>query len=157
MSDRQAVRHPRASLPTLFSKRLFLLPGLALLAASGIASGEVSCPDVLRVEQRVPAPSADWQVSYLDRPARLIGVTIYDGLPPDRKVRPTTQRSSGGTLTIRWRLPENRRSYYLMCSYEHTAARLYRALPPGVLLCEAAFDLNVSAVGGHPVKRMYCQ
>ena len=90
-------------------------------------------------------------------PARLIGVTVFDGLPPDRKVRPSTQRSSGGTLTIRWRLRENRRSYYVMCSYEHTAARLYAALPPGVLLCEAAFDLNVAGVGGHPVKRMFCQ
>jgi hypothetical protein len=133
-----------------------LFPGLVLLAASGVTFAEVSCPDVLTVEQRAATPS-DWQVSYLDRPSRLIGVTIYDGLPPGRKMRPTTQRSSGNTLTIRWRLPENRRSYYVMCSYEHTAARLYAALPPGVLLCEAAFDLNVAAVGGHPVKRMYCQ
>jgi len=143
-----------AFLRVLSGERLF--HGLTLLALSGIALAEVSCPDVLTVEQRA-VTSSDWQVSYLDRPSRLIGVTIYDGLPPGRKMRPTTQRSSGDTLTIRWRLPENRRSYYVMCSYEHTAARLYSALPPGVLLCEAAFDLNVAAVGGHPVRRMYCK
>jgi hypothetical protein len=147
----------RAFLGRRLSLGWCFFPGLFLLAVNGLASAEVTCPDVLSVEQRAAAPSGEWQVSYLDRPARLIGVTVFDGLPPDRKVRPSTQRSSGGTLTIRWLLRENRRSYYVMCSYEHTAARLYAALPPGVLLCEAAFDLNVAAVGGHPVKRMFCQ
>jgi hypothetical protein len=58
---------------------------------------------------------------------------------------------------LRWRLRANTRSYYIECAYEQTNARLYTALPPGVLLCEAAFDLRVNLIGGHPVKRMYCQ
>jgi hypothetical protein len=135
---------------------LFWLCG-SLLLASAASRAEVICPDVLSVQQNAAAPSPEWQVSYVDRPARLIGVTLYDGLPPDRKVHPTARTSSGGTLLIRWRLQPSRRGHYVMCSYEHTAARLYTALPPGVLLCEAAFDLNVHAVGGHPVKRMVCK
>lgn len=127
-----------------------------VLVTSMPAKAEIVCPDVLNVEQRA-APPSDWQVGYVERPARLIGVTVYDGLPRDRAVGPTTRKSTGGTLTLRWRLRENRRSYYVECSYEQTTARLYTALPPGVLLCEAAFDLRVKAVGGHPVKRMYCQ
>jgi hypothetical protein len=131
--------------------------GAAALAVSASAAAEVSCPDVLNVEQRAVPPSGEWQVSYADRPARLIGVTLYDGLPPDRVVPPTSRTSTGGTLMVKWRLRENRRSYYLLCSYEQTNARLYTALPPGVLLCEAAFDLRVNAVGGHPARRMYCK
>ncbi len=129
----------------------------ALSVCAGVAWAEVACPDVLDVRQQAAAPSADWQVSYLDRPARLIGVTLHDGLPPGNRLRPTTRRSAGGTLTLRWRLPDSPRSYYLVCSYEHTTARAYRALPPGVRDCEAAFDLNVAAVGGHPAKRVFCR
>lgn len=140
-------------------RRLRIFPALCtglVFAASMPVKAEIVCPDVLDVEQRA-APPPDWQVGYVERPARLIGVTIYDGLPRDRTVGPTTRKSTGGTLTLRWRLRENRRSYYVECAYEQTTARLYTALPPGVLLCEAAFDLRVKAVGGHPVKRMYCQ
>jgi hypothetical protein len=145
-------------LSVLCGRRFFLwLCGSVLLAASATLRAEVICPDVLNVEQNATPPSAEWQVSNLDRPSRLIGVTLYDGLPPDRRVRPTVRSSSGSTLSIRWQLYPNRRGYYLMCSYEHTSARLYTALPPGVLLCEVAYDLNVSAVGGHPVKRMVCK
>ena len=133
------------------------MAGLAAMLACEAAKAEVSCPDMLDVEQRPRPPSSEWQVSQSDRPARLIGVTVYDGLPRDRVVRPTTRRNTGGTLTLRWRLRENRRSYYVECAYEQTNARLYTVLPPGVPLCEAAFDLRVDAIGGHPVKRMYCQ
>lgn len=161
MTDQQTTLPVRVLLLLLCGKGFSFLwcaiLGCILLAASGISGAEVICPDVLNVDQNAAAPSEEWLVSYVDRPSRLIGVTLYDGLPPDRKVRPTVRSSSGGTLSIRWRLPPNRRSYYVMCSYEHTAARLYTALPPGVLLCEAAFDLNVHAVGGHPVKRMVCK
>jgi hypothetical protein len=161
MTDQQTIFPVRIFLCVLCGKGFSFLSrailGFALIVASGILSAEVICPDVLSVGQNAAPPSEEWQVSYIDRPSRLIGVTLYDGLPPDRKVRPTARSSSGGTLSIRWRLPPNRRSYYVMCSYEHTAARLYTALPPGVLLCEAAFDLNVAAVGGHPVKRMVCK
>jgi len=161
MTDQQTIFPARIFLCVFCGKRFSFLfcgiLGFVLIAASARLGAEVICPDVLNVEQNASPPSEEWQVSYVDRPSRLIGVTLYDGLPPDRKVRPTVRSSSGGTLSIRWRLQPNRRSYYVLCSYEHTAARLYTALPPGVLLCEAAFDLNVHAVGGHPVKRMVCK
>ncbi len=129
---------------------------LALFAVA--AHAEIACPDTLQVSQNATAPPGQWQLSQADRLTRLIGVTIYDGLPAsNKKVRPTSRRTSGRTMTIRWALPHSPRGHYLHCSYELTTARLYTALPPGVKYCEVAYDLDVAAVGGHPVKRTYCQ
>jgi hypothetical protein len=154
LSSSRLSRH--GVLVTLFSSRFFSSLAAVFSFAALTAHAEVSCPDTLNVEQRATPPQ-NWQVANADRTARLIGVTIYDGLPADRKVYPLSRKQSGGTLTVRWRLRENLRSYYLECAYEQTTVRLHTALPPGVLYCEAAFDLRVAAVGGHPVKRMYCQ
>lgn len=129
-----------------------------LLALSAAARAEVSCPNPLGVEQHATVPSNGWQVSYADRPSRLIGISVYDGLPASgREVRPASKRVRGGALTVKWMLHQSTRGYSLLCNYEYTTARLYIELPPGVHYCEVAYDLRVPAAGGNAVQRMFCQ
>ena len=136
----------------------YRIPVVALALFTASANAELSCPDTLAVSQNANPPSAQWQILKADRLSRLIGITIYDGLPAsNKKVRPASTQTRGGAMTIKWVLPHSPRSHYLVCSYEMTTVRLYTALPPGVNYCEAAHDLDVPAVGGNPIKRMFCR
>jgi len=135
---------------------------LALAAASALLAlnvrAEVACPDSLEVQQQAVTPSEDWTATYTDPPLRLTGVTVYDGPPSqNHKVKPYSTRSTQGELRIVWRLPESRRNFHLMCTYERTSANLVTVLPPGVTVCTTVFDRRVSyGRGGYAVKRMVC-
>lgn len=137
--------------------RLVLAVAAALLALN--VRAEVVCPDSLEVQQQAVTPSEDWTVTYTDPPLRLTGVIVYDGPPSqNRKVKPFSTRSTQGELRITWRLPESRRNFHLMCTYERTSAKLVTVLPPGVTGCNAVFDRRVSyGREGHAVKRMVCR
>ncbi|HEX4986189.1 MAG TPA: STY0301 family protein [Burkholderiales bacterium] len=134
------------------------LAGFALAAVLATAArAEVLCPDSLEVRQEASAP-ADWTVSYTEPPLRLTGVTIYDGPPSqNRRVKPHSVKSTKGELQVSWRLPQSRRNFHLVCSYERTSASLVGLLPPGVNGCNAVFDRRVS-YGNEAlaVKRMVC-
>ena len=136
--------------------RLVLAAAAALLALS--VRAEVVCPDALEVQQQAVTPSDDWTVTYTEPPLRLTGVTVYDGPPSqNHKLRPRSTRSTESELRIIWRLPESRRNFHLMCTYERTSASLVTVLPPGVTVCTAVFDRRVSyGRGGQAVKRMVC-
>jgi hypothetical protein len=136
--------------------RLVLAAAAALLALS--VRAEVVCPDALEVQQQAVTPSDDWTAIYTEPPLRLTGVTVYDGPPSqNHKLRPRSTRSTESELRIIWRLPESRRNFHLMCTYERTSASLVTVLPPGVTVCTAVFDRRVSyGRGGQAVKRMVC-
>jgi hypothetical protein len=136
--------------------RLVVAAAATLLALN--VRAEVVCPDSLEVQQQAVTPSEDWTATYTDPPLRLTGVTVYDGPPSQKhKVKPFSTRSMQGELRIVWRLPESRRNFHLMCTYERTSAHLVTVLPPGVTVCTAVFDRRVSyGREGHAVKRMVC-
>ena len=136
--------------------RLVLAAAAALLALN--VGAEVVCPDSLEVQQQAVTPSDDWTAMYTDPPLRLTGVPVYDGPPSqNRKLKPRSTRSTEGELRIIWRLPESRRNFHLLCTYERTSASLVTVLPPGVTVCTAVFDRRVSyGRGGQAVKRMVC-
>ena len=136
--------------------RLVLAAAAALLALN--VRAEVVCPDSLEVQQQAVTPSDDWTAIYTEPPLRLTGVTVYDGPPSqNHKLRPRSTRSTESELRIIWRLPESRRNFHLMCTYERTSASLVTVLPPGVTVCTAVFDRRVSyGRGGQAVKRMVC-
>jgi hypothetical protein len=136
--------------------RLVLAAAAALLALN--VGAEVVCPDSLEVQQQAVTPSDDWTAIYTEPPLRLTGVTVYDGPPSqNHKLRPRSTRSTESELRIIWRLPESRRNFHLMCTYERTSASLVTVLPPGVTVCTAVFDRRVSyGRGGQAVKRMVC-
>jgi hypothetical protein len=137
--------------------RLVLAATAALLALN--VRAEVICPDSLEVQQQaVTPPSEDWTVTYSEPPLRLIGVTVFDGPPSqNHKVKPFSATSKQGELRISWRLPESRRNFHLMCTYERTSANLVTVLPPGVNGCNVVFDRRVSyGREGNAVKRNVC-
>jgi hypothetical protein len=136
--------------------RLVVAAAAALFALH--VRAEIVCPDSLEVRQQAVTPSEDWTVTYTDPPLRLTGVTVYDGPPSqNRKVKPYSTKSTRGELRIFWRLPESRRNFHLMCTYERTSANLVTVLPPGVTGCNAVFDRRVSyGREGNAVKRMVC-
>jgi hypothetical protein len=135
----------------------FLLTAAAALLALSVRA-EVVCPDSLEVRQEAITPSEEWTVTHTDPPLRLTGVTVFDGPPSqNHKVKPFSTRSTQGELRITWRLPESRRNFHLMCTYERTSANLVTIIPPGVYGCEAVFDRRVSyGREGNAVKRMVC-
>ena len=136
--------------------RLVLAATAALLAFN--VSAEVVCPDSLEVQQQAVTPSEDWTVTYSEAPLRLIGVTVFDGPPSqNHKVKPFSATRKQGELRISWRLPESRRNFHLMCTYERTSANLVMVLPPGVNGCNVVIDRRVSyGREGNAVKRNVC-
>ncbi len=136
--------------------RLVLAAAAAFLALN--VRAEIVCPDSLEVQQQAGTPSQDWSVIYTDPPLRLTGVTVFDGPPSQRrKVKPFSTKSTQGELRITWHLPESRRNFHLMCTYERTTASLVTVLPPGVTGCIAVFDRRVSyGRQGYAVKRTVC-
>jgi hypothetical protein len=130
--------------------------GCAGIAAT--AEAEVSCPDQLSVQQHVDPPSG-WSVAYVEAPARLSGVTIFDGPPANRvSLKYDGRRQSSKELTVIWNLRDTPRSHYLLCSYDRTTAQVSTALPPGSRRCEVVFDRTSAGPGGvMPVKRMVCK
>lgn len=130
---------------------------ILLMTPLGVAA-EVVCPDAIEVNQQAAAPSAEWAVSHTEPPLKLVGITVFDGPPSQkRRVKPGTTRLTAGEVQLSWRLPESRRNYHLTCSYERTSATLTAVLPPGVKGCNAVFDRRVSyGVDGLAVKRMVC-
>ncbi|HKQ26741.1 MAG TPA: STY0301 family protein [Burkholderiales bacterium] len=136
--------------------RLVLVVAAALFAQN--VQAEVMCPDSLDVQQQAVTPSEDWTVTYSEAPLRLTGVTVFDGPPSqNRKVKPYSAISKQGELRISWRLPESRRNFHLMCTYERTTANLVTVLPPGVNGCNVVIDRRVSyGREGNAVKRNVC-
>jgi len=151
-----AARSPGAH--TRCSRGGVLLAWLALLGSAAVGRAEVSCPDQLDVAQRAEAPSG-WSVSYSEIPARLSGVTLFDGPPANRvSLKYDRRRQTGKELILTWVLRDTPRSHYLQCSYERTTAQINTALPPGTSRCDVVFDRTTSYPGGGlPVKRMVCQ
>ena len=135
-----------------------LVPAAAIFLLALNVRAEVVCPDSLDVQQQAVTPSDDWTAMYSDPPLRLVGVTLFNGPPSqNRKVKPRSARSAEGELRVVWRLPESRRNFHLVCTYERTSASLVTVLPPGVTVCTAVFDPRVSyGRNGQAVKRMVC-
>lgn len=136
--------------------RLAIAATAALFALN--VGAEVICPDSLDVQQQAVTPSGDWTVTYSEAPLRLTGVTVFDGPPSqNHKVKPFSAISKQGELRISWRLPESRRNFHLMCTYERTTANLVMVLPPGVNGCNVVIDRRVSyGRQGNAVKRNVC-
>ncbi len=143
----------------MLSRHRIQLSTLAVLMPMAVSCwAEVSCPDSIRAEQKVEAPTG-WSVSYGEASSRLAGIALFDGPPANRvRIKQAQGRQGKRELVLRWILPDSPRTQYLQCNYDRSNAVLTMPLPPGVRTCELVFERGNTIPGGSmPVKRMFCR
>lgn len=140
--------------------RWLLVAAVVMAQAAGAwAADETACPQTIAAESRLPAPPPSWEVAYGDAKCDLMGVTFYEG-PPSEGASLVYDRASKSakTWTATWRFTANeRRGYWIACTYTNTSAILYKKLRDGLAECRVTYDRSVSTAGLPTVKAIRCQ
>jgi len=122
------------------------------------ASGSSSCPDTIKVEQRITDLPPAWEAGLSDARPGLMMVTFFDGPPAERaSLKYDSELRLKGNWVATWTFAANAHGYWIQCVYENTTVVLSRRLPETVRTCNVTYERSTTAANGLPlVKAVSC-
>jgi hypothetical protein len=139
-----------------------LLPQLlafALLLSGCSAAEPITCPDSVKVEQKLATSIPGWTPSFDDTPHHLAGITFFDG-PPEDKVSLVFDKASetGGKFIATWTFhPQPSQNIWVVCRYSGTSLVLQRPLPAKTNACTATYNNNQKIAGLPLLEKLDCK